>query len=508
MFKKMGKLSLLVLFVAVFVLASFAAVQAQDNYVNDLQDEVEGTLFGEDADGLEGEISFTPQNYYAPETYPNSSEMVTDLVEKYKEIHPDVNLDLIELPSNESDARTWLTTRMTANRAPEIAWEQYYKKWEQAKNNWWLPLDSFLELPNPYVEDGKPGSERWKNLIPDFVWNETRSPQGKQYQLTLDWVETGLYYNQEIFNEVGVSADWDNWEDFLADLGKLQDAGYQTPIGVFILPGWSTYQWADDLVMSSVWEDKVPEFYMDKYNIPEGTSRTLTQEEFSKAVYDGKFSTSDPRFDAFLDIMKEWSQYWGEGFTSGSQSQNYQNFISGRLPMYWGGSWDMMNVSEEAQFDYGVTYLPEITEETSEYASGKIYRVGGPSGAAQYGIPLQVAEEGKLRETIDFLMFWSAQQNSGQLISESMMFLPIAKGVEADPQMASFQEVASLPIRLFPDPIGRLTSRGGNDYDRVMQNFLLGDIEKSEAKEMLQEIMESTVEELGMKYADEWNWYE
>lgn len=508
MLRKIIQVKLLVLLLVLLIGIVFGTVQAQDNYVNDLKKQIEGPLFGLDAAGLNSEINFTPQNYYAPETYPDSSEMVVKLVEKYQKVHPDVKINLIELPSNESDARTWLTTRMTANRAPEIAWEQYYKKWEQAKNDWWLPLDSFLELPNPYVEAGKPGSEKWKNLIPDFVWNETRSPQGKQYQLTLDWVETGLYYNKDIFNEVGITADWENWEDFLADLGKLQEAGYQVPIGVFILPGWSTYQWADDLVMSSVWEDKIPSFYLEKYNASGQNLRTITQEEFAKAVYDGKYSTSDPRFDAFLDIMKEWSQYWGKGFTSGSQNQNYQNFISQRLPMYWGGSWDMKNVSKEAQFDYGVTYIPKITAATSEYASGKIYRVGGPSGAAQYGIPLQVAQEGKLRETIDFLMFWSAQQNSGDLISKSMMFLPIANGVEADPLMASFQEVAELPIRLFPDPIGRLTSRGGNDYDRIMQDFLLGNLNKAEAKEKLQIIMDNTVDQLGLKYSDEWDWYQ
>jgi len=508
MLKKMNKMNFLVLLVAIFVFASLGIVQAEDSFVSNLQDQIEGPLFGPEANGLKGDISFTPQNYYAPQTYPDSSEIVMELAEKYQNIHPDVKLNLIELPPNETDARTWLTTRITANKAPQVAWEQYYKKWEQTKSNWWLPLDDFLELPNPYVDAGQPGSKKWKNLIPDFVWDETRSPQGKQYQVTLDWVETGLYYNKEIFNEVGITADWNNWSEYLVDLKKLQDAGYQTPIGVFILPGWSTYQWADDLVMSAVWEDKVPEFYMDKYNMSGQNLRTLNQEEFTKAIYDDKYNTSDPRFDAFLTIMKEWSKYWGEGFTSGSQNQNYQDFIAQRLPMYWGGSWDMKNVSKETQFDYGVTYLPKITKETSEYASGKIYRVGGPSSAAQYGIPMQVVREGKLREAVDLLMFWSAQQNGGNLIKESMMFLPMVKGVDTNPAMAAFQDVASLPIRLFPDPISRLTSRGGNDYDRVMQDFLLGNIDKATAKNKIQDIMEDTVRQLGMKYADEWAWYE
>ena len=463
--------------------------------------------FGPDAKGLEGTIGFTPQAYFGPQVYPEAARMTEDLVQRYQQIHPEVNIDLIELPDSESGIRTWLTTRIAGGRAPQIAWEHYHKKWEQAAQGWWYPLDEFLDMPNPYIPDGQPGSERWRDLIPDYVWNQTQSPDGNQYQITLDWVETGIYYNKEIFETAGVNGDWDTWEEFLVQMDKIRKAGYERVIALFILPGWSNYQWLDDIVTSVVWADRVPSMYMDKYTLAGQEERVLQKEEFARAVYEGIFTTEDPRFDAFLDILEEFSAYWGQGFTAADPNTIYQQFIAGDIPMIWDGTWTLTNMAREASFEYGITYLPPITAETSRFATGRNFRVGGPTSAAQYGITRQTVKEGLLEEAVDFLMFFSAAENSGQMMRDAQMFLPLHKGLEAGELMNSFQEIAGMTERFFNDPLTRLTSRAGEEYNRTMQEFFIGSIDRTETKRKIQEILDQGVVDLGRTFGSEWGWY-
>ena len=90
-------------------------------------------------------------------------------------------------------------------------------------DSWWTALDEYLEMPNPYIPEGIPGHERWMDSFPEFVMNQTSAPDGHWYQVSLDWVETALFYNVAMFEEAGVEADWANWGDFIADMKTLQD---------------------------------------------------------------------------------------------------------------------------------------------------------------------------------------------------------------------------------------------------------------------------------------------
>jgi hypothetical protein len=78
------------------------------------------------------------------------------------------------LPSG-TDYQTWLASRVAASEAPDIAWDQYGNR-NRVQGDWWVPLDEFLEMPNPYIEAGTLGSERWVDSFPDYVMNQTRAP--------------------------------------------------------------------------------------------------------------------------------------------------------------------------------------------------------------------------------------------------------------------------------------------------------------------------------------------
>ena len=133
-------------------------------------------------------------------------------------------------------------------------------------------------------------------------------PDGHWYQVSLDWVETALFYNVAMFEEAGVEADWANWGEFLADMKTLQDTLGVAAIGSFMPgTGWNTWYWADSLWLSAVWADKASEIYMDNYSdrYPDVDWRQLQAEEYAHAIHTGVLNAHDPRMDHYLRISKD-----------------------------------------------------------------------------------------------------------------------------------------------------------------------------------------------------------
>jgi ABC-type glycerol-3-phosphate transport system substrate-binding protein len=465
-----------------------------------------GGVSAQDAE-LNGTIQFYPQQYYAPEARPEAAKAVEELFAEYMETHPGVTVELVPYISSSDEYRTWLLTRLAAGEAPNITWEQYSDRNNEGADVW-VPLTEYFEMPNPYVPEGQPGHDRWGDLFAENVLAQTRSGDGNWYQVSMDWVETGLFYNKELLSQAGVEPDWANWTEFIQDCEVLRSAGIE-PVGVFMTPEWSTYQWLDDLFMSAAFGDIGTGWYLDKYDVPGRDFRMLKEEEFSKAILDGNLSVNDERFDKYLEITKQFADSClMEGFAGGvTYPDMVRLFVEGQVATAWLGSWSASQLQNEIQFDYGLTYLPPITtEDGNPYAvfEDTSFRVGGPSSAGQYGITKATADAGLLEEAIDVLMFWTAPQNFQRAYDAFSDFVPMIAGVEPSEISLQFQFVAAMPERIIGDPIGRLTPKYGTEHNRLFQQFMLGEITAEELKAEYQPLLEEGAAE--MCQSQNWDW--
>lgn len=477
-----------------------------------------GTTVAQDSE-LSGEINVYPQRYYAPEADPETSAVTEAMVQAYMDMHPNVTINLVSQIT--TDYSTWLASRIAAGEAPDIAWDQYAQRNNNA-DDWWVALDEFLEMPNPYIEEGTPGSERWIDSFPDFVMNQTRAPDGHWYQVSLDWVETALFYNVDMFAEAGIDADWANWSEFVEDMQLLRDTTGVDPIGVYQAgTGWSNWVWADDVFISAVWHDKASEIFMEKYNAlqPDRDFRRLNTEEVAHAVWNGTLDATNERMDTYLEISKQFTEFLPIDYIGiTGMDEIVRLFLSQDAAAFWGGTWQNKEITESADFEWGVTYLPPFTEDDFPGAPGVAYRVGGPSSAGQYGIPVSTAEAGNLELTVDFLMWMSAPQNFGPMASTFRGFIPMVAGSQSQVEMdtedmdaganvvANFAAVAELPERLFGDPNGRLTVEAGDEWSTAMQAYFLGQTDVEQTKERLQEIWMDGM--IGICAEQEYEWCE
>lgn len=447
------------------------------------------------------------QNIYDPTQYPETSKILEEIVDEYERLHPDIKIVLIPAEDGgggasgtEYNIRTWLTARMAAGNPPHIAWEQYYMR--PVQKGWWIPLDIYLDLPNPYFFD-----KSWKESIYDHVWRNVISPDGHYYTLAMDWVETGFYYNKEIFNKLNLPTNFESWEEFISTLDKLKNSEYVP----FVAQEWGYFQWADDILMSAFWNDKVPEMFLEE------TGRTykgrewrmLTVEEVAKAIYDGTLNAYDERFKNYLETLKEWSKYWAPGYSVITETDALTLFLSEQAAIFWSATGAKVDIEKSASFDWGITYFPPITC-AKEYLlpefSDVSFRVGGPSSVGQYGITIRAQNENLIEECVDFLMYLSTPETFGKVLAIDGRYLPMIVGTEVSQQLKYFAEnVATLPERAFPDPAARLTPEQGARYKSAIQNFLVGTWNIERTQREIQEGWENAVEILAKE--NSYGWY-
>lgn len=452
-------------------------------------------------------ISAYVNQYYAPETNPELSAVTEELVAEYEAEHPDVDIQLIAHIADVNAYQAWLTTRFTAGDEPDIAWQQFYQRNSERGDNW-LALNDYLEAPNPYAAAGEPGSERWIDSFFENVLAQIRAGDGNWYQVNTNWVETGFYVNEDMLSANGVDiSSWQDWGDMIDTCRQLREKGIQ-PIGVFMTPEWSTYQWLDDIIVTGAFADVMQSWYLEKYDNEFLPWRQLNPEEFAKAVKEGKFSVEDPRFDTYLQLTKDMADNClVEGFAGIPEYDTLFNmFYNQQVAMVWLGSWSAPSL-EDVPFSVGSGYMPPFSKQDSPYAiHDTSYRVGGPSSSGQFGLTARTAERGTAEIAIDFLQFFTAPQNYARVAAADSGYIPVIEGVEPPAVATAFQEIAQLPERGLTDPIGRLNQQFGTEHNRLMQSFMLGEIDAAQLKNQYQRALDRAVEDMCFENEAEWTW--
>jgi ABC-type glycerol-3-phosphate transport system substrate-binding protein len=455
-------------------------------------------------------ISWYPQNYYQPKSYPELAKVVESVVKGYEELHPNVKIVLV--PTVPTNYTTWLNTQFAGGTEPVIAWNFYTTMWEQT--GWWVPLNKYLDEPDPYAAPGQ-GREHWKDAFPDYLIQGLKSPDGTSYTIAFDWTETALVYNKAIFDKLHLSADWKTWGEFIDTLAKLKQAGY-IPFGMQMSnTGWSLETWADAIVTSACFADQVPQMIMKSYENRSTsyngyTWQALAPEEIVKAMYDGIYSPYNPRFVEFLNIMKQWSQYWPSGYNADIPLNSL--FYSGKLAIMWIGSWqynDLLLPSSKPPFSWGITYLPPFTNNEiptlPEQFLDTSFRVGGPTGTGSYGITVKAEKEGIVNQAVDFLMYLSTPETMGKIMLTANMNIPMLKGVPLTPGMEQFEKVTAMPPVALGGPGSRFLTTYYNDYQTTIQQYLMGSIDMKTAQQKLQQIFDNNVKAFATQY--NYSWY-
>ena len=430
-------------------------------------------------------IYFAPGNYFPQtptETNPNPPTALTALIAEYEANHPDIKIEMIEIPESVS-TDTWRVTVFQGGNEPHILPNNFIRVWQEEINDWYLPLNDYISQPNPYTPEGTPGHEKWQDSIPEVVWNTTLHSSGNQYLVTVDAVAVGFFFNKDLLEEKGLSSAfaidtslWADWASMITDMETLKSTGLE-PVALSMSTATPyNYNWIDGVTLTSVYYDSIESMFK-----PDKPWHAMDQEEGACAIQNGLMSANDPQFSDFIDILSEFEPYWIEGYTTATPDEAYRLFINGEVPfLVANAAADMSKVLRDAEFNFGVSYFPPITGSTSEYAVNveNSFLVGGFTSG--FTVTERAEREGMTDEVVDFLMYLTAQPQWSRIVTDAPRAVPTLFGLDVPDALQPLTAFLDLPIRAFKDPDPRLTKRYGEEHRRLMQEYFSGQINKDQ----------------------------
>ena len=404
---------------------------------------------------------------------------IEPVVEAYEKLHPNVDIQLIAHPSDD-EVRRWMITQLTGGEAPDIMWTQPDWAAEDYRKNWWVPLDEYLQQPNPYIAAGQPGSERWVDLFQPqlHVW---KAPNNSLYVALADQIQVGMFYNKDMFEQAGIAGPPKTWEEWMQIADKLKAAG-MTP---FAVSGQSldTLTWVSGWLTQHFYWPQVEEYDTDG-------DKLLSKTEMAQAVKNGSYSFTQDRNKARLEQLKRWSSYWQTGAAGIDSDQATRLFVTGRAAMMFSGSWFLNTLEQDPQrkFEFGVFYYPTVDFSTSPLVPDGIPPTNKAAGygSFQYAVTNSAVKNGNVDVAMDFLKFATVPENLTPMIEEGGSSMPAVKGAGPVSGLEGFQESVSFPQAPYQSDDSMFDFEFGEKFLAITSPYFSGGQSLDETAEKLQ----------------------
>lgn len=404
-------------------------------------------------------IKFSPGGSYMPGSVPfgigKPLSGLSQVIDAFEEHYPDTHIEVVNTPR----VREYLVTQLGSGAAPDILNVNVEDVWVDTQKGWYVPLDVFFEAPNPFVAEkgdpNLPGAKQWWDMFRyQAISRGKAGPDGKNYCLTLDMVETGIYYNKTMFKKLGIAPP-KTWEEFIGICKKIKNyKGFDQETTPLLMHLGAFVDWAQDLIFDQLYYNLLPGIDLKQDPSREGYLQGyLDPEEIAYLHTKGFFTEHDPRYREIWRIMKELKQYTNRNIEG---VDFIREFVNQRGLMMWSASPLVYRFSADTklEFEWGVFYLPRFTKKTSKYASGVDMCVIGGS-ASQFEVtnsavgdtPLdwsmeqRMEKSERLKRVIAFLQFLCLPEQTAKVVNEYPCLIPNIVGVKPRAELRDFERI-------------------------------------------------------------------
>lgn len=456
------------------------------------QESQDGQQTGSDLEGVTISLA-------GPNQWNNDSQSFgpfwEDLTQRF-EAETGVTVETTVLPISEFSQT--ISTQLAAGTAPELVFNQPPHDPQTV-----VALDEYLEQPNPFV----PGNERWYDVFDhQFYGYDAGSVNG---QGNLEWVPfnligLGIFYNQEVFDEVGIEAPLETYGDFLQACDDLSAAGYHGFAMDASLQGQGQ-------LTNFIW-NMLASKYFDELNVYAGdgtegkAENTLAVKSEARAIATGEISaTGTPEVAETLRLVDEFMKRCATPNWSGIQPAaggfvNTADFVNGTAAMALGSN--LAAADGVLGFEYGTMPFGTVTEDDSPLSTGAPAQAGVAAGGTSYMISA-TTEGPELEAAIAFLQFVSSPEGAQPFLDASGG-IPAIVDAEPAPGLEGVVEDEdwTAPLRMGDFGLVPATSVG----QPVIDGYLIGDQtledQQAELQRLWEEGVAETVEDNG--WTDDW----
>ncbi len=264
------------------------------------------------ATGLSGHFSLF---HFMEEDGAGTSKAFWNAAKKFMQENPNVKIDMTFADANNYQEK--LTTLMAGNELPDV----------------WLTKGDML----PTFADGGLIQSADQYISADSDWLNSYV-SGAFTDCTYDGKKWGVpfqmqancigVYNQEIFNECGISGWPETWDELLQDCDKISAAGY-TPIAMGNKDQW--------LAESAVFNT-----YAYRY---------VDQDWFNSIAGNKGAKFTDTQFVKALSGFQKIAKYFNSDMNSIDQDEMYSLYYNKKAAMFFNGAWSVGTVISNCPAD-------------------------------------------------------------------------------------------------------------------------------------------------------------
>lgn len=269
---------------------------------------------GSSAKGGKNEIVF-----WNPFTGPDGSN-IKAMVDEYNKTDPEFKVKNVSM--KEGDMYTKIPTVVNSGKNIPDLNIVHAERIKQYKDN--DMLETYDDALADYAEINA------DNYVPE-AWN-IGDLDDSRYSIPLDIHTSGTYYNKELVEKYAPTALDDN----IITYDEIKEAGENAKKDDVAALGVT---WMKPILLS------------------------LYQQNGGELSSDGVEPTVDN--DAMTDAISLWKDLYDSDITTKDGEDPYQLFVAGKVMFYPEGIW-MRNDVNEAQFDWGLTNAPQLSDDLSQ----------------------------------------------------------------------------------------------------------------------------------------------
>ena len=322
------------------------------------------------------------------------------MADDYMAAHPNVNIEITVL---ENEAfKTKLATVLQSGDVPDI-----FQSWGGGG----LVEQIDASLLKDITPDLDANGGAWRDIFAPGAL-AVFAKDGKNYGVPWDMGMVGWWYNKDLFAKAGIANPPATWDEFLADVTKLKDAGI-TPIALGEKDTWTGMH---------IWS------YL---------ATRIGGEAAFKAAASGTGSFSDPAFVKAGEELQKLVDLepFQAGFLGATHDEMQATFGNGGAAMELSGQWAPSVEKANSADGVGVKNLGMFNFPTVAGGAGSgTDVVGGGNGFA--------IGKNASPEAIDFVKYLTSKENQ-TIIAAHGTGIPTVKGAEAgltDPNMKLVQQ--------------------------------------------------------------------
>jgi raffinose/stachyose/melibiose transport system substrate-binding protein len=158
-------------------------------------------------------------------------DYVNKVIADYEKDHPNVKIEITNLENEAMKAK--LATFMQSGEPPDL-----FHSWGGGV----LKTYADAGLLRDITPELTANNNEWLNTFSVPAAMDLYKFDGKYYGVPTTWGAVGFWYNKELFEKAGITETPKTWDDFLAVVKKLQDAGI-TPLTIGEKDKWPGHFW-------------------------------------------------------------------------------------------------------------------------------------------------------------------------------------------------------------------------------------------------------------------------